>query len=227
MRSINWKELLKIREFRIFALFVLVALFPINAGTETITMKTWYPSPYGSYQRFRVANGSDLAADGGHITVGRNATASLVVNGDISQSAGDSWFAQSSGSQMVLGTETSATQTRLNVYGNAVVNDIWLKNANGGSGGWLSQMLGIKSVAMRETVYYSGHCYSGTVTASCPSGYKLLSCSASVGDMHEDDEASKLIPDMTNNTCSLYSGKACGDSDTQYPRVFAFCYAAF
>ncbi len=60
-------------EYAIAGAFVLV--FSTSLGSETITMRTWYPSPYGSYKRVKITE--SLAAG--------TPTVPLAINGNIVQ----------------------------------------------------------------------------------------------------------------------------------------------
>jgi len=67
--------LAKMRLSHVLAVF-LVFVFSTSLGSETITLRTWYPSPYGSYKRMKITES---------LTVG-TPTVPLSVNGDILQS---------------------------------------------------------------------------------------------------------------------------------------------
>jgi hypothetical protein len=66
---------------------VLLALFflcwrPGSLGSETLTMTTYYPAPYGGYARLLTTNQTLLARDAGNVGIGTNApTAKLDVAG--------------------------------------------------------------------------------------------------------------------------------------------------
>ncbi|MFA6584105.1 MAG: hypothetical protein WCS77_07405 [Elusimicrobiaceae bacterium] len=191
-------------------------------------MKSYYPSPYGSYSRFNVANMATLASKGGSVTIGAAATpATLTLNGRFDQPSGNSWLAQTGNSSMTLGSDTTTTETKLNIGGYLVVNNVWVKNANGGAGAWVTDLGGIKEIRVVEGVLANWGGQS-QLTVACDAGFHLLACSSSEGDMQEDDENFRLIPNMSNNTCTILVKEGAGHihsaNNDQRQRVFAFCY---
>lgn len=59
---------------------VILALFflcwrPGSLGSETLTMTTYYPAPYGGYARMLTTNQTLLARDGGNVGIATNAPA--------------------------------------------------------------------------------------------------------------------------------------------------------
>lgn len=68
---------------------VLLALFflcwrPGSLGSETLTMTTYYPAPYGGYARLLTTDQALLARDTGNVGIGMNSpTSKLHVSGDI------------------------------------------------------------------------------------------------------------------------------------------------
>ncbi|MFA5362403.1 MAG: hypothetical protein WC335_04040 [Candidatus Omnitrophota bacterium] len=66
-------------------IFVVIFLFaPVVVSAEDITITTYYPSPYGSYDQLQTANNTYLATGGGFVGIG-NTTAGekLDVTGNI------------------------------------------------------------------------------------------------------------------------------------------------
>ncbi|MDQ7772254.1 MAG: hypothetical protein RDU13_01895 [Elusimicrobiales bacterium] len=68
---------------------VMLTLFflcwrPGSLGSETLTMTTYYPAPYGGYARLLTTNQTLLARDGGNVGIGMAApTSRLHVGGEI------------------------------------------------------------------------------------------------------------------------------------------------
>jgi hypothetical protein len=67
----------------IFFIFIFL-LLPLMVSAEDITITTYYPSPYGSYDELQTANNTYLATGGGFVGIG-NTTASekLDVTGNV------------------------------------------------------------------------------------------------------------------------------------------------
>ncbi|MDD4111358.1 MAG: hypothetical protein PHS54_07485 [Clostridia bacterium] len=65
-----------------------------------------------------------------------------------------------------------------------------------------------------------------SLEANCPSGYKLISCSHSEGDMKESGESFRTIVDLENNMCKIIVRKpGCADDiENERQRVIAICY---
>ncbi|MFA6584107.1 MAG: hypothetical protein WCS77_07415 [Elusimicrobiaceae bacterium] len=228
MKKIRFEFALELTKSRLFCL-VFAGLLPLlwtNAGSETITMKSYYPSPYGSYSRFNVANIANLASKGGSVTIGAAATpATLTLNGRFDQPSGDSWLAQTGKSYMTLGSTLTTKETKLNIGGYLAVNNIWVKDANGGAGAWVTDMGSIKEIRVKEG---AGSFGTGTITVTCDEGFNLLACSSSEGDMCESDETFNMIPNLANRSCTIAvksgAGHYTGPVYDQRQKVFAFCY---
>lgn len=126
------------RKLSVFVLFFTIFflhLFLSNAtaADESITISTYYPSPYGSYRELRSVR---MAIGGTYINqsaacwgVGCGATViadttSLIVEGDVG-----------------IATANPTSPAPNNQPGNLDVNDIWLRSA-GTSGAWISELLG-------------------------------------------------------------------------------------
>jgi hypothetical protein len=89
---------------------VLLALFflcwrPGSLGSETLTMTTYYPAPYGGYARLLTTNQTLLARDAGNVGIGTNApTAKLdVAGGEIRIDSGQT--IRGRGRLHIMGTE--------------------------------------------------------------------------------------------------------------------------
>jgi hypothetical protein len=76
---------------------VLLAVFflcwrPGSLGSETLTMTTYYPAPYGGYARLLTTDQALLARDTGNVGIGMNTpTSKLHVNGEIRTNSQVRW----------------------------------------------------------------------------------------------------------------------------------------
>lgn len=61
------------------AMWLLAGLFlvagPLELGSETVTLQTYYPAPYGIYTQLRTMNLTTLAETGGSVAIGGNSAA--------------------------------------------------------------------------------------------------------------------------------------------------------
>jgi hypothetical protein len=65
--------------FTFVFIFIPLSVFAVD---ETLTVTTYYPSPYGSYNEFRVASNTYLAYSSGNVGIGTtNPTSKLQVVG--------------------------------------------------------------------------------------------------------------------------------------------------
>ncbi|MFA6582979.1 MAG: hypothetical protein WCS77_01665 [Elusimicrobiaceae bacterium] len=65
--------------------FAALAVFTASLGSETYTLRTWYPSPYGSYTRLLSTGNTILARDTGGVSIGTGTLTDfkLAVNGQM------------------------------------------------------------------------------------------------------------------------------------------------
>lgn len=117
---------------------LLVILMATSAGTETITMRTWYPSPYGSYNRIKIAES---------LTVGSVDTPAYIVQYGSATINGPIKVTQSiTGSNININKTTADTYLRsgasvtpkADINGYAAAKDIYLTD----SSKWASQLGG-------------------------------------------------------------------------------------
>ncbi|MDO8804718.1 MAG: hypothetical protein Q7R35_09800 [Elusimicrobiota bacterium] len=74
------------RRPRLFALaFAFLCFYPLPARSETLTLTTYYPAPYGGYVNILTTGRTDLARDADYVTIGKagNISDKLLVNGNI------------------------------------------------------------------------------------------------------------------------------------------------
>lgn len=71
MYLFNWSLLRKTHETKFVIAALILALCAMTGGSETITMRTWYPSPYGSYRRLQASEFITAGPNGKNITVGK------------------------------------------------------------------------------------------------------------------------------------------------------------
>jgi hypothetical protein len=111
-----------------------VAVLTGAAGTETIQMHSWYPSPYGSYQKMKITNMLHVGETAKPGTLNLYGTA-VVTN--------DTFVATDAGSQLTVGTTDKAAAISgrsfsANILGNLQTNDAYFR----GLGKWASELGG-------------------------------------------------------------------------------------
>lgn len=68
---------------------IILVLFSLSLAEESITITTYYPSPYGSYNELTTASNTYLATTSGNVGIGTtSAIYKLDVNGDINYTGG-------------------------------------------------------------------------------------------------------------------------------------------
>ena len=154
-----------IKTFQLILLFVLALFSPSFAAPETVTITTYYPSPYGSYLKVT----SDQIAVGSGYRASVIPTNGLIVEGQV-------------GIGQITAGSYGGTQTELDVNGEIAANDMWIKN----KGKWLS------ALTWCVIVYYADNsgvtpCPSGTYswfepiygtdTTTIPTSGVFLCCS--------------------------------------------------
>lgn len=152
---------------------------PGSLGSETLTMTTYYPAPYGGYARILTTNQTILARDGGNVGVGTNApVVKLDVRGGLDVRSGDI---------RMDGGQTISSTGRMHITGG---ERLYLLNASGvivgrewGGTGNL-QVQGsismpnsgsqINGVNMRITGVCASSRINATGWTSCPAGTTVV-----------------------------------------------------
>jgi len=150
--------------FLILGFYLLWLSFSISFSQqpqeERITITTYYPSPYGSYNQLQTNS----------LGVGDNNNNGQFDSGDVPTTPGDVWI------RGKVGIRTTNPQAALDVNGTIVArNDIFAQ-----SGIWLGGERRTTWPATMMTVAYGPHtCGSGWIfsTATCPPGYVRTGCS--------------------------------------------------
>jgi hypothetical protein len=142
---------------------LLVICLPFGLGSETQTISSYYPSPYGSYRRFY----------GGNLKVGSYLN-----------------YLEAGTADVLIGPNTAGDRNVFHVKGN--VGDLLLMSpadgdirlsADTGEIVFLSDLSTNSNNWYRE--YLSSFCYwASPASASCASGFMPLARGTSVGDMN-------------------------------------------
>ncbi|MFA6584279.1 MAG: hypothetical protein WCS77_08280 [Elusimicrobiaceae bacterium] len=102
-------------------LVLSLTIIPLAAsvlGSETITLKTYYPSPYGSYQKMKITK---------LLTAG-SSTDALLIDGRVVIGSGNTTL------PLNYGNAKKTENVQVDVNGSQAVNDLWLKSV----GKWAS-----------------------------------------------------------------------------------------
>jgi hypothetical protein len=149
----------------LFVLFVISALGLMGdlcQAQETVTITTYYPSPYGVYRNMQIIPSAAPppcgAANQGTLYFDSSARRFYVCEllygnvygwggmlwalqpGSNPSSPSNAYFALSG--SLGIGTTSPSFPPPNNQSGNIDVNDVYLRSYNSGAGGWLSQALG-------------------------------------------------------------------------------------
>jgi hypothetical protein len=132
---------------------------------DKITITTYYPSPYGSYNQLQTNT----------LGVGDNDGDGGLDSGDVpnpTTNPGEVWIKGNVG----IGTMSPNSPAPNGQSGNLDVNDIWVRSANNGSGEWFTRAvstvwLGSAGVLLREGAAAQASCSAG-VTATFLARYQ-------------------------------------------------------
>lgn len=136
----------------------LVSGFPAVLGSETVTLQTYYPAPYGIYTQLRTMNLTTLAETGGSVAIGNSSAAgnklrvvggstllegALTVTSGGTTVTGDSTYNNNLTVSGNMGVGTAAGTYRLDVNGKVHTSDYlyingsacWVSGANTACGG--------------------------------------------------------------------------------------------
>ncbi|MFA6584280.1 MAG: hypothetical protein WCS77_08285 [Elusimicrobiaceae bacterium] len=112
------------RQILLLLSLLIIPLASAELGGETITLKTYYPSPYGSYQKMKITK---------LLTAG-SATDALLIDGRVVIGSGNTTLPLS------YGNAKKTENVQVDVNGSQAVNDLWLKSV----GKWASDSAVIK-----------------------------------------------------------------------------------
>lgn len=130
---------------KVIFLFLSIFIFISVLFAENITITTYYPSPYGSYNEMRV----NMLAVGSNY---QDVIANPLIDGSLIVSHNVSINRNTAGN---YGSEN----VRLDTNGYGAVNDLWLKSPkSGAAAGWVSSISGGGKI---KTGYYGGNGMSG------------------------------------------------------------------
>jgi len=185
---------------RIFA-FVLALSFILSItafSQETLTLTTYYPAPFGIYQRL-VTNA---------LGVGDTNTSGGIDSGDAPDPAadpnqtGDVWIAGEMGIGTTQPSSGGEQDLKLDVEGAVGAQYYCDEDGNNCS---QPPFAGINDILSQrgEFCYYSNNDNFYTGTVQCPAGYNLLSCAGGGGDI-EADGSWYITPDFVNQSCVLW-----------------------
>lgn len=133
------------KRIRGFVLALMLVFTAYIAYAETVTVSTFYPSPYGSYQLLDTTGQTNLATAGGNVSVGTpafNAAYKLDVNGvvHINAPANDGLVIDgdpANGAATISMRRANGTfQWRFGSFGNGNTNDFGMSRY-GDAGNWL------------------------------------------------------------------------------------------
>lgn len=125
----------------------LVAAVSVELGSETLTMTTTYPSPVGIYRTMVTTSNTDLARQGGILTIGKNASSTSPATFNVSANTTSTF----SGATILSGTTTVSSGGNMSFTSGAKLNDV---NKFSGS----------------STYPYLGWSSNGPVWSAAPSG---------------------------------------------------------
>ncbi len=181
---------------------------PASLGSETLTMTTYYPAPYGGYARILTTNQTILARDSGNVGIGTNApVVKLDVRGGLDVRDGDI---------RMDGGRTISSTGRMHVTGGEL---LYLLNASGvivgrewgGTGNLQVQgnldMPGNGAWITGNNLNISGLCSTQNMTGgwtSCPGGQRLVN----VG--HNNWTLEWTCVGVANGACTLFSQRWIG-----------------
>jgi hypothetical protein len=180
----------------VITLFFILSLFSLSFPAETITITTYYPSPFGSYRELRAqrmaigANYSGSAycwspeACTNQIT---DNNVNLIVEGNVG-----------------IGTANPTSPAPNGQPGNLDVNDIYLRS----KGMWASNLLSSSSTFVSCSIAGAGG-WEQCTTPSCPAGYVRSGCSFWYGGGWADSIISGAMPSGADAcSCQLWSSAA-------------------
>lgn len=137
-RTVTFRLVLGRRELFGALVVALVLGYPAVLATEQLTMTTYYPSPYGVYQRLRSTQESNLASNTGNV-----------------------YLAAGGGN---VGVGTVSPGTRLDVVGTAAVDYLRVDPQGGVEGGEI-QLVGSGGGGTLQIDNYAGHARIHTLAA--------------------------------------------------------------
>jgi len=146
---------IKFMAISIFGLFNLCF-----AAEESITITTYYPSPYGSYNSLQTNK----------LGVGDNNGDGVLTSSDVPTASGDMLVKDQIGINTSV-SSLAATSSRLYVGGDISTNDIYLMSPKSGSARWAGDIGLFKIVTVVGT--------GAAAICVCPSGYARIACSGS------------------------------------------------
>ncbi|MFA6584281.1 MAG: hypothetical protein WCS77_08290 [Elusimicrobiaceae bacterium] len=133
------------RQILLLLSLLIIPLASAELGGETITLKTYYPSPYGSYQKMKITK---------LLTAG-SATDALLIDGRIVIGSGNTTL------PLNYGNAKKTEYVQVDVNGSQAVNDLWLKSV----GKWASEL---------GTTYTAGVSPQPLTTAGNETGTMIL-----------------------------------------------------
>jgi len=133
------------RKLYILGLIALAAIIIGFAWAEQITLTTYYPAPYGVYRQFTTTGNTNLATQEGNVGIGTTEPESKLDVAGTAQlrgvASGTGLYVNSNGN---VGIGTTGPETKATGIGYLDAKDVWLRDADGGNGGWASEGGGAK-----------------------------------------------------------------------------------
>ncbi len=193
------------RKISVFVFLGLIILIVVGvpssfAQTETITITTYYPSPFGIYNELRAKKMAIGASYYNPAGTSINDPADLIVEGNVG-----------------IGTTSPHSVPPNGNTGNLDVNDIYLR----ATGNWMSQGVGLLNCEVHTCSYGGG---SGC-TVHCPAGYVATGGGSDVPSISGGGDEYDWIyyHPVPNTDGSVPTGYYCNGRNVNNGTCYAVC----
>lgn len=182
------------------AVFFILGLFSLGFCDETMTITTYYPSPYGSYNQLQTYM----------LGVGDNNNNGSLDANDVPSTQGDVWIAGNVG----IGNGTTTLNKKLNIYVGATNNNGIYLNDSDTSGFFINTRLSGLPNAKRLLISADGYGYINNEVTLLSDGYVGIGTESPTYQLHlSTDSAGKPNGGSWGNSSDIRVKKNIKDID--------------